>query len=185
MRKNFGVKTYIYPQPVFIIATYNEDNTVNAMNAAWGGIAEENQIFMCLSAEHKTTKNILNKKAFTVSIGTVSTSTICDYLGIVSGNETKNKIEKANLHPIKSEFVAAPLIEEFPLTLECKLLSYDEKTCRLFGEIINVSADETILSDGKIDPNKLQPITYDAVHHTYLKIGEAVAKAFHDGLKLK
>lgn len=186
MRKNFGVKTYVYPQPVFIIATYNEDGTANAMNAAWGGIAEENQIFLCLSAQHKTTNNILKTQAFTISLADAKHVVACDYVGIISGNQEKNKMEKAGFHTIKSEFVNAPIIEELPLTIECKLISYDPQTCRLFGEIINVSADEKVLDEkGKIDVEKLEPITYDAVHHTYIQLGKQVGKAFQEGLKLK
>ena len=186
MRKNFGVKTYVYPQPVFIIATYNEDGTANAMNAAWGGIAEENQIFLCLSAQHKTINNILKTQAFTISLADAKHVVACDYVGIISGNQEKNKMEKAGFHTIKSEFVNAPIIEELPLTIECKLISYDPQTCRLFGEIINVSADEKVLDEkGKIDVKKLEPITYDAVHHTYIQLGKQVGKAFQEGLKLK
>lgn len=186
MRKNFGVKTYVYPQPVFIIATYNEDGTTNAMNAAWGGIADENQIFLCLSAQHKTTTNILKTQAFTINLADVKHVVACDYVGIVSGNQEKNKMEKAGFHTIKSEFVNAPIIEELPLTIECKLISYDSQTCRLFGEIVNVSADEKILDEkGKIDVEKLKPITYDAVHHKYIQLGKQVGKAFQDGLKMK
>ena len=185
MRKNFGAKPVLYPQPVFIIATYNEDGTANAMNAAWGGISESNEISMCISAGHKTTKNALARGAFTVSMATVDKVVECDYVGMVSGNKVPDKVAKAGLHVTKSAFVDAPLIDELPMAVECKLISYDENTCRMVGEIVNVSADESVLTDGKIDPVKLRPITFDGMNHTYLALGEKVGNAFSDGLKLK
>lgn len=186
MRKNFVAKPILYPQPVFIIATYDKDGIPNAMNAAWGGISEENEITICVSAEHKTTKNLLHRGAFTVSMAEAEHVVACDYVGVVSGNDVPNKLEKAGFHVVKSAFVDAPIIEELALAVECKLKSYDEETCRLVGEIVNVSADERILSgDGKIDPDKLQPITYDPMNHAYLVLGKKVGNAFRDGLKLK
>lgn len=185
MRKNFGAKPILYPQPVFIIATYNEDGTADAMNAAWGGISEANEISMCISASHKTTANILARKAFTVSMGTADTVTACDYVGLVSGEKEPNKMEKAGFHTIKSGFVDAPLIDELPMAVECKLVSYDPESCRLVGEVVNVCAEEFVLTDGKIDPAKLMPIVYDGMNHTYLVLGEKVGNAFADGEKLK
>ena len=185
MRKNFGAKPIIYPQPVFIIATYNDDGTPNAMNAAWGGISEHNQITMCISEDHQTTKNVLARGAFTVSMATVDTVVACDYVGIVSGGKVPDKMEKAGFHTTKSEFVDAPLIDELPMAAECKLLSYDGESCRMVGEVVNVCADESVLTNGKIDPMKLRPITFDGVNHTYLALGKKVGTAFSDGLKLK
>lgn len=185
MRKNFGKKTWLYPMPVLIIGTYDENGVPDAMNAAWGGIGDDNQIAICLSPEHKTVKNILVKKEFTVSVADVQNVVACDYVGIASGNDTPNKIEKSGLHPVKAENVDAPYFEELPMTLECRLISYDEKSCHLFGDIVNVSVDEKILTGDKIDVKKLNPITYDSVAHTYIALGEVVGKAFSDGLKLK
>lgn len=185
MRKNFGSKTWLYPMPVFIVAAYDENGVPNAMNAAWGGIYTDNEVGICLAEEHKTTHNILTTKAFTVSMGTAEFVKACDYVGIVSGNKEANKIEKAGFHTQKSEYVNAPLIEELPMTLECELISYDPETCQLVGSIVNVSASEEILDEnGKIDPTKLKPITYDPIHHKYLVLGEQVGNAFADGKKL-
>ena len=185
MRKNFGAKAYLYPMPVLIIGSYDENGIPDAMNAAWGGISEETEISICISAEHKTTKNIIARGAFTVSIADVENVVACDYVGIVSGNKEPDKIKKTGWHAAKSEFVDAPLFDELPMALECKLISYDEETCRLVGEIVNVCADDRILDEnGKIDLNKFSPITYDPVHHTYRKIGDVVGKAFNDGMKL-
>ena len=186
MRKNFGAKPTTYPQPVYIIATYGEDGTPDAMNAAWGGISEENEISICVSAEHKTTKNILASGAFTVSMANVEYMVQCDYVGIVSANDVPDKFSRAGFHATKSEFVNAPLIDELPVAVECKLISYDEESCRLVGEIVNVCADESVLNEaGKIDPAKLRPIIFDPMNHTYLEVGEKVGNAFKDGAKLK
>lgn len=185
MRKNFGAKPILYPQPVFIIGSYDENGRPDAMNAAWGGISEANEISMCLSAGHKTVKNILARKAFTVSMATADQMIACDYVGIVSGNDTADKMEKAGFHTVPSEFVDAPLIEELPMTVECRLVSYDAETCRMVGEIVNVCADERVLTDGNIDPMKLRPITYDGMNHAYYVLGEKVGDAFHDGAALK
>ncbi len=186
LRKNFGAKPYTYPQPVLIIATYDENGTADAMNAAWGGISDDTQISMCLSAEHKTVKNILTRGAFTVSMADAAHVTECDYVGIVSANDVPDKLAKAGFHTTKAEFVDAPLIDELPMALECTLVHYDAESCRLTGEIVNVSADERILGEnGKIDPGKLDPITFDPVNHTYLKLGAKAGNAFKDGLKLR
>ena len=185
MRKNFGVKPMVYPMPVFIIGTYDENGVPNAMNAAWGGISEENEITVCLSADHKTTYNLIKTGAFTVSMATADYVAECDYLGIETGNKVENKLTVCGLHTEKSEFVNAPLILELPMALECRVKSYDADTCRLTGEIVNVCCDESVLTDGRIDPDKLRPITYDSANHTYRVIGEIVGKAFCDGLKLK
>lgn len=185
MRKNFGAKPILYPQPVFIIASYNEDGSANAMNAAWGGISEENEISMCISPDHKTTENVLARKAFTVSMGTEDTVVACDYVGIVSGSKVPDKLEKCGFTTEKSAFVDAPIICELPMAVECRLISYDPESCRMVGEVVNVCADESVLTDGKIDPAKLKPIVFDGMNHTYLALGAQVGKAFSDGLKLR
>lgn len=186
MRKNFGAKPWTYPQPVFILATYGEDGTPDAMNAAWGGISDDTQLSLCISAGHKTTANLLARKAFTVSMATVDQLVPCDYMGIVSGNTVADKLAKAGWHTTPSAFVDAPLINELPMTVECRLISYDPESCRLVGEIVNVSADETVLdADGKIDPDKLQPIIFDPIHNIYRKLGEKAGNAFRDGAALK
>ena len=186
MRKNFGPKPMCYPMPVYIIATYNEDGTPNAMNAAWGGISENTEISICVDSGHKTAANILARKAFTVSMATAQHVAACDYVGIVSGNKEPDKFAKAGVHATASSFVDAPLIDELPMALECRMISYDPDSCRLVGEIINVCADESILGEnGKVDAAKLQPITYDPMNHHYLVLGEKAGQAFHDGLTLK
>jgi len=186
MRKNFGVKTWLYPMPVFIVAAYDENGVPNAMNAAWGGVYTDDMICVCLSEGHKTTKNILASRAFTVSMATADKVVECDYVGIVSGNKDPDKFAKAGFTATKSEFVNAPIIDQLPMTVECELVSYDEETCHMVGRIVNVSADERILTaDGKIDVSLLNPITYDPIGHHYLPLGTPAGHAFADGKKLK
>lgn len=173
----------ITPEGVFIIATYDENGVPNAMNAAWGIQSDFTEISFYLS-EHKTTENIKKTGAFTVSFATKDTVVISDYFGVESGKNV-NKIEKAKVHVHKSAHVNAPIIEEYPLTLECKVKSFDDKTGILVGEIVAEQADEKILTNGKIDLGKLKPIMYDASTHVYRVIGEVVGHAFKDGLALK
>ena len=185
MKKNFGAKTYLYPMPVLMIATYNEDGTPDIMNAAWGGISDTNQISICLSESHKTVANIRRCGAFTVSMADADHVAACDYLGLVSANNEPKKVERSGFTVTKSEFVNAPVINELKMTLECKLVSRDGETGMTIGDIVNVCADESVLTNGKIDPAKLRPITFDPSNNAYLVIGEKVGNAFSDGLKLK
>ena len=186
MRKNFGSKPICYPQPVFILGTYDENGVPDAMNAAWGGISEENEVSVCISENHKTTENILLKKAFTVSMGTVDQVVACDYVGIASGAKVSDKVARAGWTVTKSDFVDAPLFDQLPMAMECQLISYTPETCRLVGKIVNVSADESILNDkGVVDPAKLRPITFDPMNNAYLELGGKVGNAFSDGVKLK
>ena len=185
MKKNFGKQTYLYPMPVLIIATYDENGNPDAMNAAWGGIHDTNQIGICIDPSHKTAKNLLLKKAFTVSMADAAHVTACDYVGIVSANKEPDKFAKAGFTATKSEFVDAPVINELPMCIECEMVSYDTNTGCMVGNIININADDSVLTDGKIDVSKLRPITYDSVHHKYITLGEVVGNAFSDGKKLK
>ena len=185
MRKNFGSQHWLFPQPVLMIATYNEDGTPDIMNAAWGGISDSDEISISISSSHKTAENLLKRGAFTVSFATAAQVAACDYVGLVSGNKVPDKFTRAGFHAVKSEFVDAPLVEELPMALECRLRSYDTETDILRVEIVNVSADETILTDGKIDPAKFRPIVFDPVNHDYLELGAKAGKAFSEGNKLK
>ena len=173
----------ITPEAVLIIGTYDENGVPNAMNAAWGTQTDFNEITISLS-KHKTTENIEKTGAFTVSFGTESTVTISDYFGIESGKKV-NKIEKAGCHVHKSENVNAPIIEEYPLTLECKLKSWNPEEGILVGEIVAEQADESIMTDGDVDLDKLKPIIYDSAIKAYRGVGPVIAKAFEEGFKIK
>ncbi len=186
MRKNFGPQCWLYPMPALIVGTFNEDGSPNAMNAAWGGIHDTNQIAVCIAPEHKTAANLQKRKCFTVSIADAAHVVECDFFGIASGNDTPDKIKKAKFHAEKAEFIDAPVFAELPMTLECELVSYDNSTGCAVANIVNVSADEKIIAaNGKIDPAKFIPVCYDPVNHKYLKLGEAAGTAFKDGLSLK
>ena len=176
-------KSVITPEGVFIVGSYDENGVPNAMNAAWGIQSDYGEITLFL-AKHKTTDNIRKTKAFTVAMATKDTVVISDYFGVETGNRV-NKIEKAGCHVHKSAHVNAPIIEEYPLTLECEMKSWDDETGILVGKIVSEQADESILTDGRVDLDKMQPIMFDIASGSYRTIGPVVGKAFHDGLALK
>ena len=184
MRKDLGSKPYLYPQLVMIVGTYDQNKKPNVMNAAWGGMADYDKIMVCMS-NHKTTENIEINKEFTVSIGDEKHVVECDYVGIVSQNKEPNKMEKSGFTTTESKHVNAPIINELPLCLECKLLKIVEEDLYI-GQIINVSVDESILDEkGKISLEKFVPISYDPATHGYYKVSGRVGNAFSDGNKLK
>ena len=186
MRKNFGPKPYTYPQPVFIIATYDENGKADAMNAAWGGISDDQEISLCIGEDHKTTENFLKTGAFTISMADADHVAACDYVGIVSGKKEPDKLTKAGFTVTKSDFVNAPIINELAVCVECSLISYDPGTCRLVGKIVNVSVDENYLTEnGKVDITKVKPIAFDPFNMAYHVLGDKVGSAFHDGAALK
>ena len=185
MRKDFGKQTWVLPQVVLIIGTYDKDGKADIMNAAWGGVYDANTVMLCLDEDHKTTKNIRENKAFTVSFGDVKNLAACDYVGIVSANDEPDKLKKSGFTTFKSNHVNAPIINELPVALECKLIKFNEDGI-VVGEIVNVCADESVLgADGKIDSDKLDLITFDPIHASYRRVGEKVGNAFSDGKKLK
>ena len=184
MKKDFGVKTWLYPMPVLMIATYNEDGSPNVMNAAWGGTGGEELLTVCIDNTHKTWANIERRKAFTISVGTASQVKACDYLGCVSGNKHPDKVAKSGFHVTPSNHVDAPTIDELPLVFECELVSMDPDTCLVVGKVVNVACDETVLTDGKPDAEKIAPITYDPVAHVYRPLAAPLAQAFKVGLEL-
>ncbi|MCR5485252.1 MAG: flavin reductase family protein [Clostridiales bacterium] len=183
MRKDLGPKPYMFPQPVLIIAAYDENGKPNAMNAAWGGIVGADEIIIDLSS-HKTTDNIIKTKAFTVGVGDAEHVVACDYVGVVSGRNEPDKMKKAGFTTEKSGFVNAPVIKELPVSLECELVDVIDGS-KYLGKIKNVSADESVLGDdGQIDLSLFHPITFDPVHFGYYTLGERVGNAFNDGKKL-
>ncbi len=183
-RKNYGAKPLSYPQPVWIIATYDENGVPDAMNAAWGGISESDEISVCLSANHKTCKNFALTGAFTIAMADAKHVAGCDYVGIASGNEVPDKFARAGFTATKSEFVNAPVINELAVSMECRVKSYDPESCILKGEIVNVSVDEDVLTNGKPDVSKVQPIAFDPFNGTYHVLGACVGKAWGAGKEL-
>ena len=186
MRKNFGAKSYLYPMPVLLISTYDENGEADIMNAAWGSISDTNKISMYLTPSHKTVKNIKLNKAFTVSVADEAHVVEADYVGIVSGNLVKDKVKRSGFHVSKSAFVNAPVIDELPMVLECTLDSINSETDCVTGTIVNVGIEESVLDkNGNVDFAKFNPITYDPVGNNYINLGKIVGKAFADGKKIK
>lgn len=183
MKKSFKPQSWIYPQPCVVIGTYDKEGKPDAMVAAWAGIYDTNKIGIMLDHHHKTMDNIKETGAFTISMATVSTMAESDYFGTVSANKVEGKIGKAGFHTVKSEFVNAPVIEEYPLTFECKVekLIPEGEDFHVVGTIENILADESILTNGKPDPKKLRPISLDAVNGDYLVVEESVGKAWREG----
>ncbi|MCI8931885.1 MAG: flavin oxidoreductase [Lachnospiraceae bacterium] len=187
MRKKLNITEGIFPMPVLMVATYNEDGSVNVMNAAWGTMQERGNVALNLTETHKTVKNIKARKAFTVSIADAAHVVEADYFGVESGNRVGNKFGNSGLTASKSELVDAPVINEFPLCLECEFIEYQdgEYGCGVIGKVVNVTADEKVIVDGKIDINLVNAIAFDPYTHGYYKVSGRVGEAFKDGLQLK
>ena len=174
MRKNIKTTEAIFPMPVLMIATYNEDGSIDVMNAAWGTMLGRDQVVLNLTETHKTVKNIKERKAFTVSIADAEHVVEADYFGIVSGNNTKDKFENSKLTSTKSTIVDAPIINEFPICMECEFIEYqdDKYGCGVIGKILNVSANENVIKDDKVDISAVDAIAFDPYTHGYYKILE-------------
>ena len=187
MRKKLNITEGIFPMPVLMVATYNEDGSVNVMNAAWGTMQERGNVALNLTETHKTVKNIKARGAFTVSIADAAHVVEADYFGVESGNRVANKFENSGLSASKSEVVDAPIINEFPLCLECEFIEYQdgEYGCGVIGKVVNVTADESVIVDGKIDMSLVNAIAFDPYTHGYYKVTERVGEAFKDGIQLK
>lgn len=187
MRKDIKTTEAIFPMPVLMIATYNDDGSVDVMNAAWGTMLSRNEVILNLTETHKTVKNIKKREAFTVSIADAKHVVEADYFGVVSANNTPNKFEKSGLTVTKSTNVDAPIINEFPLCMECEFVEYqdDRYGCGVIGKIVNVTADESVLKDVKVDIELVNAIAFDPYTHGYYKVSSRVGEAFKDGLKLK
>lgn len=184
MKKEIKTKSAIFPMPVLMIATYNDDGTVNVMNAAWGTMFENDQVILNLTETHKTVKNIRRRKAFTISLADKNHIIESDYLGIDSGNVVRDKFEKTGLTYSKSEMVDAPVINEYPLCMECELLE-NESNWGIVGKVLRVIADEKVIKDNTVDVNLLNAICFDSFTSGYYEIGKRVGNAFSDGKHLK
>ncbi len=184
MKKDLGVKDYVFPMPVLMIATYCDDGTVDVMNMAWGGICDSDKVALNISESHKTAENIKKRMAFTLSIADIPHLEAADFFGIASGNKMPDKFERSGLHAVKSEKVDAPVVEEFPLTLECRVMEYhhNDYGFRVVGQIVNVLAEESVLDEkGKVDPKRLNAFVFDTFQSGYYAIGEKVGQAWSSG----
>ena len=187
MRAKLNITEGIFPMPVLMVATYNEDGSVNVMNADWGTMQERNMVALNLTETHKTVKNIKERGAFTVSIADAAHLVEADYFGVESGNRVPDKLASSGLTAGKAETVDAPVINEFPVCLECEFVEYQSNKygCGVIGKVVNVTADERVMVNGKIDMSLVNAIAFDPYTHGYYKVTERVGEAFQDGLKLK
>ena len=183
MRKNIKTTEGIVPMPVLMVATYNEDGSVDVMNAAWGTMFERDQVVLNLTETHKTVKNIKERKAFTVSIADSKHVVEADYFGVVSANNTPNKFENSKLTATKSENIDAPIINEFPICMECEFIEYGD--CGVIGKVINTSVDVNAMNGDKVDIEKVSAIAFDPYTHGYYTVTKRVGNAFKDGMQLK
>ena len=185
--KDLGSLPAVFPMPVLMVGTYGEDGKIDVMNVAWGGICGMDKIALNLAPERKTLKNIQAKKAFTVALADEAHLKEADFLGTASGNVMADKFERTGLHAVKSKNVDAPVIEEFPVTMECKLEEVREcfGEMRVVGTIVNVLADEKVLDEsGKVDASKLNAVMFDQFRNTYYTAGKEIAKAWRVGADL-
>ena len=186
--KKCGSRQWVLAQLVLIIGTFDKEGKANAMNAAWGGTWDMHEIVISLSS-HQTTDNLAANHELTVAFATTETLVAADYVGLVSGRNTPNKMEKTGWTVEKAPNVNAPIFKEFPMSMECRvkrMIDESETGCYLVAEIVNIVCDEQYLAeDGQPDVEKMHIITYDPVHHYYIELGKAVGKAFADGKQLK
>ena len=187
MKKELGVHPYLFPMPVLMSATYGDDNVVDVMNMAWGGICAENMVSLNIDEDHKTSENIKKRGAFTLSIADIPHIEAADFFGIASGSKMPDKFERSGLSAVKSEKVDAPIVQEFPLTLECRVIEDKMEVYghHIIGEIVGVLADEAVLDEkGKVDAAKLNAFVFDQFRSGYYAIGEKVGQAWHTGAPL-
>lgn len=182
--KSLGVHPYLYPMPTYMIGTYNEDDTVDVMMMAWGGICAEDMVALNLEADHKTVANLKARGAFTLAVPGVETLAESDFFGIASANKMADKFARSGLHAEKSALADAPVITEYPLTLVCTVAEMQDQPygLRVLGKIVDVLADEKVLDEtGKIDPAKLNAFAFDQMRNGYYALGEKVGQAWHSG----
>lgn len=184
MKKDLGVKPYLFPMPVLMIATYDENDSIDVMNMAWGGICAENMVSLNIGENHKTSANIKKRGAFTLSIADIPHMEAADFFGIASGNTMRDKFERSKLTAAKSKKVDAPIVNEFPLTLECEVVEAKNEVYgfHVIGEIKGVLAEESVLDEkGKVDPAKLNAFVFDQFQNGYYAIGQKIGQAWHAG----
>ena len=187
MRTKLNITEGIFPMPVLMVATYNEDGSVNVINAAWGTMQERDTVALNLTETHKTVQNIKARGAFTVSIADAAHIVEADYFGVESGNRVTNKFERSGLTATQADTVDAPIINEFPICLECKFIEYQDNKygCGVIGKVVNVTADDHVMENGKINMSLVNAIAFDPYTHGYYKVTDRVGEAFKDGIKLK
>ena len=184
MKKDLGIVDAIYPMPVLMVAAYDENGKVNVMNAAWGQIADDDKVIIFIGEGKNTWLNILASKAFTVALADEKHMDVADFFGIASGNKIDDKFERTGYHAVRSDKVNAPIIEEFPVVMECELLEHlkDEYVSAIVGRIVNVKADEEVLDEkGRVDVTKTRALIFDQFRNGYYVTGEKVGQAWNAG----
>ena len=187
MKQQIEITEAIFPMPVLMVSTFNEDGSVDVMNAAWGTMVDRTKVALNLTETHKTVENIRARKGFVVSIADAAHVTEADYFGVVSGRNEKDKFAKSGMTFEKSQLVDAPIINELPVAIECEFVEYqsDETGLGVIGKVLRTSVEESVLKDDKVDIDALEAIAFDPYTHGYYKVGTRVADAFKEGLKLK
>ena len=187
MKRNLGIVQAVYPMPVLMVAAYDENGKVNVMNAAWGMICNTDRIALFIDEDHKTTQNLLKTRAFTVALADRAHMDVADFFGIATGNKMADKFERTGYHAVKSALVNAPIIDEFPVVMECELAEVvsTDSFYAIVGKIVNTAAEEAVLDEsGKVDPAKLDALIFDQFQHGYYVSGEKVGKAWSAGAGL-
>ena len=187
MKQQIKTTEAIFPMPVLLIATYNEDGSVNVMNAAWGTMQERDMVALNLTETHKTVQNIKARGGFVIHIADAKHVAEADFFGVVSGNSDPEKFAKSGLTAVKSELVDAPIINEFPIAMECSFVEYqcDDTGLGVIGKVLRTSVEEACMKDGKVDIDSVEAIAFDPYTHGYYKVCGRVGEAFNDGLRLK
>ena len=187
MKQQIKTTEAIFPMPVLLISTFNEDGTVDVMNAAWGTMVSRTIVALNCTETHKTVQNIKARKGFVVHIADAKHVVVADWFGVVSGNKEPEKFAKSGFSYEKSELVDAPIINELPIAMECEFIEYQDGDTGLgvIGKVLRTSVEEAVMKDGKVDIDSLEAIAFDPYTHGYYKVGGRVGDAFKDGLKLK
>lgn len=186
-KKDLGVQPYTFPMPTLMIGTYNEDDSVDVMMMAWGGVCAEDMVALNLEADHKTVANIRKRKAFTLAVPSVETLKESDFFGIATANKVSDKFARSGLHAVKSDKVDAPVITEYPLTMECTVERFEDEPygLRILGRIVNTLADESVLDEkGKVDAGKLHAFAFDQMRNGYYAVDQKVGQAWNAGAGL-
>lgn len=186
-KKDLGVKPYTFPMPTLMIGTYNENGSVDVMMMAWGGICAENMVALNLEADHKTVANLRNRKAFTLAVPSAETIKASDFFGIATANKMSDKFARSGLHAVKSDKVDAPVITEYPLTMECTVEKFEDEPygLRVLGRIVNTIADESVLDEnGKVDAGKLHAFAFDQMQNGFYAVDRKIGKAWNAGAGL-
>ena len=187
MKKQIKTTEAIFPMPVLLISTFNEDCSVDVMNAAWGTMLDRDVVALNLTETHKTVQNIKARGGFVIHIADAKHVAEADFFGVVSGNKEPEKFKKSGLSFVKSDLVDAPVINELPIAMECEFIEYqnDDTGIGVIGKVLRTSVEEEHLKDGRVDIDSVEAIAFDPYTHGYYKVGGRVGEAFRDGLKLR